>query len=67
MLDLAPKYLRLEKEDGTVIKDLENGKTLSQLNFTTDEVLTAYKIFIEENIQEAPLIGPDGKITDRAR
>jgi hypothetical protein len=37
--DLAPKYLKLEKADGTEIKDLDNGKTLSQLGFQTNEVL----------------------------
>lgn len=31
--DLAPKYLKLERFNGDVIKDLDNGKTLAQLGF----------------------------------
>lgn len=32
-LDLAPKYLKLERGSGKVLKDIENGKTLAELNF----------------------------------
>ena len=32
-LELAPKYLKLERGSGTTIKDIENGKTLAELGF----------------------------------
>jgi len=32
-LDLAPKYLKLERLNNKIIKDLENGKTLGELGF----------------------------------
>lgn len=32
-LELAPKYLKLERQDGKAIKDIENGKTLAELGF----------------------------------
>lgn len=31
LLDLAPKYLKLEVGNNRVIKDIENGKTLAQI------------------------------------
>ncbi len=31
LLDLAPKYLKLEIGNGKVIKDIENGRTLAEL------------------------------------
>ena len=65
-LELAPKYLKLEKEDGQLIKDLDNGKTLAYLGFKPGEVLHAYKIQIEEEVVAAPLIGTDNKLTEKA-
>jgi hypothetical protein len=32
-LELAPKYLKLEKLSGVAIKDVDNGKTLGELGF----------------------------------
>lgn len=66
-LDLAPKYLKLEKGSGRVLRDIENGKTLGELGFSNNEVITAYKIQIEEEVANAPLIGPDGKLSEKAR
>lgn len=43
-LELAPKYLKLEKGQGRILKDIENGKTLAELEFTNNETVTAYKI-----------------------
>ena len=65
-LGLAPKYLKLQRADGKAIKDLDNGKTLAQLGFSAHEQLTALKINIEEKVPNAPLVGPDGKLTERA-
>jgi hypothetical protein len=65
-LGLAPKYLKLQRADGKTIKDSDNGKTLSQLKFTTTEVITASKINLEEDIPEAPLVDANGKLTERA-
>ena len=62
-----PKYLKLERGDGKVISDTENGKTLAELGFTNNEVLTAYKLHIEEEVPDAPLSRPDGGLSDRAR
>lgn len=56
-LDLAPKYLKLERHGGEVISDLDNGKTLGQLGIRSYETITAYKISIEEEVPNAPLIG----------
>lgn len=66
-MELAPKYLKLERNDGKVIKDIENGKTLAELGFQNNEVFTAYKINVEEEVANAPLTGSDGKLTDKAR
>jgi hypothetical protein len=52
---------------GQVIKDLENGKTLAQLGLQSHDVITAYKVQIEEDIPNAPLIGPDGKLSEKAK
>ncbi len=65
--ELAPKYLKLEMSGSRVIKETENGKTLAQLGLKSNEQLTAYKIYVEEEIPNAPLIGPDGKLTEKAR
>ena len=43
MLDLAPKYLKLEINNGRIIKDIENGKTLAQIGLQSNDVITAYK------------------------
>ena len=67
-LELAPKYLKLElaQGEGRVIKDIENGKTLGELGIKNDEVITAYKIHIEEEVADAPLRTPDGKLSEKA-
>lgn len=66
---MAPKYLKLEltSNGGSVIKDVENGKTLAQLGIQTNDVINAYKIQIEEEVPNAPLIGPDQKLTEKAK
>ena len=66
-LELAPKYLKLERLNGSDIKDLENGKTLAELGIQSGDFITAYKVNIEEEIPNAPLIGPDGKMTEKLR
>jgi hypothetical protein len=65
-LGLAPKYLGLQRSDGETIKDTENGKTLSQLKFSTTENITAVKLNIEEDIPVAPLLDSNNKLTERA-
>lgn len=68
-LGLAPKYLKLTmnlKGDSRVIKDTEHGNTLGELGFQTNELLTAEKLQIVEEVPNAPLIGPDGKLTEKA-
>ena len=65
--ELAPKYLKLEIGTSKIIKDTENGKTLAQLGLKSNDQLSAYKIHIEEEIPNAPLTGPDGKLTEKAR
>ena len=64
--DLAPKYLKLERSNGDVINDLENGKTLSYLNFKSEEVIIASKNQLEEEVACAPLVTPEGKVVDKA-
>ena len=58
-LDLGPKYLKLERSNGQTLKDLDNGKTLAQVGIQSYEILNAYKYHIEEEVANAPLIGPD--------
>lgn len=43
-LELIPKYLRLERQNGKAIRDLDNGKTLGELGIQNNEVITATKI-----------------------
>lgn len=66
-LGLAPKYLKLEIGHNTVIKDTENGKTLAQLAMQSNDQINAYKIQVEEEVPNAPLIGPDQKLSEKAR
>ena len=70
-LDLAPKYLKLERVFGyssySTIKENENGKTLAQLGLQSGETLTAYKLQVEEEVVNAPLTGPDGQLTEKAK
>lgn len=66
-LDLAPKYLKLERANGKIIKDLDNGKTLAELGIQNNEFISAFKIHVEEEVANAPLIGPDGTLTDKAK
>ena len=66
-LELAPKYLKLEKGQNRVLKDTENGKTLGELGFQNNETITAYKIYLEEEVTNAPLIGPDNNLTEKAK
>ena len=65
-VDLVPKYLKLERESGTVIKDLDNGKTLEEVGIQNNEILTATKSMFEDEVPNAPLVGPDGKFTEKA-
>lgn len=65
-LDLAPQYLKLEISGGRVIKDVENGKTLAQLGFQSNDFVTAHKVTVEEEIPNAPLLGTDGKLSEKA-
>lgn len=66
-LDMAPKYLKLEKTGVRTIKDVENGKTLAELGFQNYDSITAYKINLEEEVPNAPLIGQDGRLTDKIK
>ena len=66
-LGLSPKYLKLQRSNGKAIKEVENGKTLAQLNFTPYEQLTALKINIEEEVPHAPLVDAQGKLTEKTR
>ena len=65
-LDLSPKYLRLQRSGGKAIQDIENGKTLAQLGFENNESLSAVKVNIEEEVANAPLIGSDGRLSEKA-
>lgn len=65
-LDLAPKYMKVEKM-GNSIKDIDNGKTLAELGFQAQDTLTIYKINIEEEVPNAPLIGPDSHLSEKAK
>ena len=69
LLDLAPKYLKLEiaTNNNRVIKDLENGKTLAEIGLKSGDNVNAYKMQVEEEIPNAPLIGQDGKLTEKAK
>jgi hypothetical protein len=45
LLDLAPKYLKLEIGVGNrVVKETEHGKTLAQLGLQSGDFVSAYKI-----------------------
>jgi hypothetical protein len=66
-LELIPKYLRLERQNGKAIRDLDNGKTLGELGIQNNEVIVATKMHVEEEVPNAPLIGPDGKLSTRAK
>jgi hypothetical protein len=59
--------LRLERYNGQVLKDLDNGKTLAEIGIQSYENLSASKIYIEEEIANAPLLGPDNKLTEKAK
>lgn len=48
------------------IKDTENGKTLGELGFQSHEILTAEKIQLVEDIPHAPLVTPQGQLTEKA-
>lgn len=68
MLDLAPKYLKLEIGiGGKVITQAENGKTLAQLNLQSNDSVFAYKKQVDEEIPNAPLIAQDGKLSEKAK
>ena len=67
-LELAPKYLKLERgQPGVVIKDADNGKTLAELGFASGDTVSAHKINVEEEVPNAQLIGPDGRLSDKAK
>ena len=68
-LELAPKYLKLELSQGEdrAIKDIENGKTLGEMGIKNDEVITAYRINIDEEVEDALLITPCGYLSVKAR
>lgn len=66
-LGLSPKYLKLQRSEGKTIKDTEHGRTLGELGFTSNETITALKVNIQEEVPNAPLIGPDNKLTERAK
>jgi hypothetical protein len=65
-LGLAPKYLKLLRSNNKSIKTIEHGRTLGELGFQSHEVVIAEKIQIIEDIPNAPLIGPDGKLSEKA-
>ena len=49
-----------------MIKDLENGMTLGELGIKSNAVFTATKVHIHEEVADAPLIGQDGKLSEKA-
>jgi len=60
------EYVRLIRySTSSEIKDIDNGKTLSELNFKSNETLTANKQNLG-NIPKAPLINPDKSLTPEA-
>ncbi len=63
-LGLVPKYLKIEK-GGKVIKDTENGRTLGELGFQTNEYIIAEKNDVKEVIPQAELI-INGKLNEKA-
>jgi ubiquitin carboxyl-terminal hydrolase 9/24 len=67
LLGLAPKYLKIEIGQNKVVKDTDNGKTLAQLGLQSNDFVSAYKSQVEEEIPNAPLIGSDGKLTEKAK
>lgn len=68
MLDLAPKYLKLEiSSSNKVISQNENGKTLAQLGLQSNDIVFAYKQQVDEEIPNAPLIGQDNKLSEKAK
>jgi len=64
---LAPKYLKLDRSNGTTLKDIDNGKTLAEIGIQSYESLSAHKLHIEEVVANAPLIGSDNKLTEKAK
>ena len=59
--------MRLERYNGQVLKDLDNGKTLAEIGVQSYETLSASKIIIDEEISNAPLLGSDNKLTEKAK
>ena len=51
----------------SAIRDNENGKTLAQLGIQSGDQVTAYKVQVEEEVVNAPLIGQDGKLSEKAK
>lgn len=64
--NLPAEYVRLLRHSTTSeIKDIDNGKTLAELNFKPNETLMATKRNMG-NIPKAPLVNPDKSLTKEA-
>ena len=64
--DLPAEYVRLIRHSTTTeIKDIDNGKTLAELNFKANETLLATKRNMG-HIPKAPLVNPDKTLTKDA-
>jgi len=59
------KVVRISSKDKEEIKDVDNGKTLADLNFKNNEDLVASKKNID--IEKAPLTQTGGQLTPEAR
>jgi EF hand len=55
----------LSKGDGTVLRDTQHGLTLGELGIQSHEIMSAEKLQIVEDIPKAPLLGPDGRMTEK--
>lgn len=56
MLGLAPKYIKLTLPNKEILRDSQNGMTLSELNFKNNDILNAEKLSIVEEVSEVALV-----------
>lgn len=55
-LGLAPKYIKLTLPNQEAIRDNQHGVTLAELKLKNNDILTAEKLSIVENVIEAPIV-----------
>lgn len=65
LLDLAPQYLKLTRSNGKEIKNIENGKVVSELGIKNGDLLNAFKINTDEDVPHAALIMNDGTLNPK--